>query len=211
MIDVHEWDAEESTDNRKEKRDEMIEKVERSVRANNGNQVYVKGMLKAGATDTRKHRCAAAYIWYSIKQDPKTGESPYTDLAKWLDRAPTWAHYLATAIGESGAIERKKMMDLIGDDQKTLHPCIVEACQIDLNGFEAEELRKSASGTIRPKLQIESFKIGTCDVQLGDDESYNDHMKNLHGVTTTVSSKKHKLGLYPSLDITPSSSGVELS
>ena len=119
----------------------MIEKVERSVRANNGNQAYVKGMLKAGATDTKKYRCAAAYIWYSIKQDPKTGESPYTDLAKWLDRAPTWAHNLATAKGESGAIERKKIMELIGDVQKTLHPRLVEACQTDLDSFEAEQLK----------------------------------------------------------------------
>ena len=85
----------------------MIEKVEKSVRANAGNPGFVKGMLKAGATNTRKHRCAAAYIWYSIKQDQTNpGESPYTDLTGWLDRAPTWAHYLATAKGESGAVER---------------------------------------------------------------------------------------------------------
>ena len=78
----------------------MIEKVEKSVRANDGNPGFVKGMLRAGATTSRKHRCAAAYIWYSIKQDQSNpGESPYTDLTGWLDRAPTWAHYLATAKG----------------------------------------------------------------------------------------------------------------
>ena len=92
MIDVHEWDAEESQVNRDGKRKEMIEMILKSVKANNGNKAYVKGMLRAGATDTKKYRCAAAYIWYSIKQDPKTGESPYTDLAKLLDRAPAWAH-----------------------------------------------------------------------------------------------------------------------
>ena len=63
MIDVHEWDAEESKDNRTKKREEMIQMIEKSVRANNGNKAYVKGMLKAGATEAKKHRCAAAYIW----------------------------------------------------------------------------------------------------------------------------------------------------
>ena len=43
-------------------REKMIEKVDKSVRANAGNPGFVKGMLKAGATTTRKHRCAAAYI-----------------------------------------------------------------------------------------------------------------------------------------------------
>ena len=195
---------------RQEKRDQIIVKVERSVRANAGNPGFVKGMLKAGATNTKKHRCAAAYLWYSIKQDQANpGESPYTDFSEWLDRCPTWTHYLATAKGESGAVERKKMMELIGDDQKTLHPRLVGACQTDLDSFEAEQLKKAYPGIKRPKLRLESFKIGTCDVQLGDDDAYNDHMRNLHGVVTTVSNKKHKSGIYPNLDSTPSGNGVE--
>ena len=112
----------------------MIIKVERSVRANAGNPGFVKGMLKAGATNTKKHRCAAAYIWYSIEQDQANpGESAYTDFSEWLDRCPTWNHYLTTAIGDSGAVERKKMMELIGDFQKPLHSTLVEACQIALD------------------------------------------------------------------------------
>ena len=43
-IDVHEWDAEESADKRKEIRDQMIIKVESSVRANVGNPGFVKGI-----------------------------------------------------------------------------------------------------------------------------------------------------------------------
>ena len=86
---------------------------------------------------------------------------------------------------------------------------LVGACQTDLDSFEAEQLKKAYPGIKRPKLRLDSFKIGTCDVQLGDDDAYNDHMRNLHGVTTTVSSKKHKSGIYPSLDTTPKSNGVE--
>ena len=108
MIDVHEWDAEESKNNRELKRDEMIKKLETSVEANDGNKVYVRGMLKKGATDTKKHRCAGAYIWYSCCQNPQTGETPYTDESEWKDRSPTWTHYMATAIGESGQLKERK-------------------------------------------------------------------------------------------------------
>ena len=55
MIDVHECDAAESADKRKEKRDQMIIKVERSVRANAGNPGFVKGMLRAGANTNTKN------------------------------------------------------------------------------------------------------------------------------------------------------------
>ena len=44
---------------------------------------------------------------------------------------------------------------------------------------------------------------------MGDDDAYNDHMRNLHGVVTTVTDKKRKSGIYPNLDSTPSSNGVE--
>ena len=69
MIDIHEWDAEESPEKRKALKENMRIEVEKSVRANDGNPGFIKGMLKAGATNSRKYRCAAAYIWYSIKQD----------------------------------------------------------------------------------------------------------------------------------------------
>ena len=87
----------------------MRVEIEKSVRANDGNPGFIKGMLKKDTTSSRKHRCEAVYIWYSIKQDvSKPGESPYTDFSGWQDRAPTWAHFLSTAKGESGGIERKK-------------------------------------------------------------------------------------------------------
>ena len=210
MIDIHEWDAEESPDKRKDTREKMRVEIEKSVRANDGNPGFIKGMLKKDTTSSRKHRCEAVYIWYSIKQDvSKPGESPYTDFSDWQDRAPTWAHFLSTAKGESGGIERKKMKDLIGDDHKTLHSALVEACQKDLDSFEAEQIRKVYPGVVRPKLRLESFKIGQCEVQLGDDDAYNDHMRNLHGVVTTVSDKKHRSGIYPNLNNIPSSNGVE--
>ena len=210
-VDIHEWDAEESANKRKESRDQMIPKVERSVRANGGNPGFVKGMLRAGANiNTKKYRCAAAYIWYSIKQDQANpGETAYTDCSEWQYRCPTWNQYLKTTIGDSGEVERKKMMNLIGDALTTLHPTIVEACQLDLDRYENEQLTKIYPGIKKPKLRLESFQIGTCEVQLGDEDAYNDHMRNLHGVTTTISNKRHRSGLYPNLDATPKSNGVE--
>ena len=62
------------------------------------------------------------------------------------------------------------MMDLIGDALTTLHPTLVEACQIDLDRYENEQLTKGYPGIKRPKLRLDSFKIGTCEVQLGDED-----------------------------------------
>ena len=68
---------------------------------------------------------------------------------------------------------------------------------------------KKSPGTKRPRMQLDSFTIGICEVQLGDDDAYNDHMKNLHGVTTQVSSKKLKSNIYPDLNTPSSGGGVE--
>ena len=209
MIDVHEWEAEESNGDRKTKRDLMVTKVERSAEQNEGNKVYVRGMLKTRATDTKKHKCAGAYVWYSVRQDPQTDDKFYGpgEQSEWEDRAPNWQKIMTTAIGDSGAVERRKMKKLIGEDLKTLHPSIVKACEEDLEAFEKEEVAKSTSK--RPKMRIKSYTIGLCEVQLGDDEAYNDHMKNLHGVTTQVSSKKLKSNIYPDLDTMSGGGGVE--
>ena len=145
MIDFHEWEAEESNDDRKTKRDLMVTKVERSAEQNEGNKVYVRGTLKAGATDTKKHKCAGAFVWYSVHQNPQTNDKMYEheERSEWEDRAPNWQKIMTTAIGDSGAVERKKMKKLIGDDLKTLHPSIVQACEEDLEAFEKEEVAKS--------------------------------------------------------------------
>ena len=130
-------------------------------------------MLKKGTTDSRKHRCAASYVWYSVTQDKSNpGESAYTDFTDWKNRAPIWAHLLAIAKGDNGGIVVKKMEDLIGKDHKTLHPRIKEACQKDLTDFEQGLIKKNMPGIVKPKLRLESFIIGTCEVQLGDDDAY---------------------------------------
>jgi len=145
MIDVHEWEAEESKEDRKTKRDLIVTKVERSAEKNEGNKVYVRGTLKAGATDTKKHKCAGAFVWYSVRQNPQTHDNMYEheERSEWEDRAPNWQKIMTTAIGDSGAVERKEMKKLIGDDLRTLHPSIVQACEKDLEAFEKEEVAKS--------------------------------------------------------------------
>ena len=152
MIDIHEWDAEESLEKRKELKENMRKEIEKSVRANDRKPRFIKGMLKTDVTDSRKHRCAASYVWYSVTQNkPNPSEKAYTDFTGWKYRAPSWAHLLATAKGESGGIESRKMKDLMGDDHKTLHPRIKEACQKDLVDFTQDQIKKT-TGIVRPRL-----------------------------------------------------------
>ena len=84
MIDIHEWDTEESMDKRRDEKEKMRKELEKSVRANKGNVGMIKGMLKTGVTTPKKHKCSASFVWYSIKQDnPQQGEVAYTDLTEW--------------------------------------------------------------------------------------------------------------------------------
>ena len=121
MIDIHEWDTEESIDKRKDEKEKMRKELEKSVRANKGNVGMIKGMLKTGVTTLKKYKCSASFVWYSIKQDdPQHNETAYTDLTEWEDRAANWASLLETAKGESKGIENEKMKRSIGDYQKTI-------------------------------------------------------------------------------------------
>ena len=80
MIDIHEWDAEESMDTRRDEKEKMRKELEKSVIANNGNVGMIKRMLKTGVTTPKKYKCSASFIWYSVEQDdPQKGEVAYTD------------------------------------------------------------------------------------------------------------------------------------
>ena len=46
MVDIHEWDAEESPDRREEEKKEMKKLLDKSVTANEGNLGMVKRLLK---------------------------------------------------------------------------------------------------------------------------------------------------------------------
>ena len=82
MIDIHEWDAEESLDKRREEKEKIKKELEKSVKANQGNVGMIKRMLKTGVTSPQKYKCAASFVWYSVKQDdPQQGEVAYTDKA----------------------------------------------------------------------------------------------------------------------------------
>ena len=185
MIDIHEWDTEESMDKRRDEKEKMRKELEKSVRANGGNVGMIKGMLKAGVTDPRKHKCAASFVWHSIKQDdPKSGETAYTSQAGWKDRATNWAPLLETAKGISRGIESGKMKDLIGDDQKTISQELRNMCQQDLIAFEQSLIAKT-TGVVRPRLRLKSYKIGQCEVQLGDAE---------------VEDRRYPSNIYPNLN-----------
>ena len=75
----------------------------------------IKRMLKTGVINPRKYKCAASFVWYSVRQDePQQGEVAYTDKTGWEDRAANWSSLLETANGNSKGIEEEKMDRIIG-------------------------------------------------------------------------------------------------
>ena len=70
MVDIHEWDTEESAADRKTKKDAMKALLGTSVRANGGNEGMIGRVLRRGARDPQKYKCNGSYVWYSVDQDP---------------------------------------------------------------------------------------------------------------------------------------------
>ena len=162
MVDIHEWDAEESPDKREEEKSKIKKLLDRSVVANEGNPGMVKRLLKSGVTDPQKYKCHASFISYSIDQVPsKPGETSYKDKSEWNDRAANWSPLLLTGREESGSIEENKMDRLLGKDRKTICLDVEDICTNDMMPFERELRRKDAG-------------------------AYNDHMRDIHGVKTEV-------------------------
>ena len=66
MVDIHEWEAEESPDKREEEKNKIKKLFDRSVIANKGNPGMVKRLLKSGVTDPQKYKCHASCIIYMV-------------------------------------------------------------------------------------------------------------------------------------------------
>ena len=79
VVDVYEWDHEESTIQRDLEKKKMIAMIGTSVIANKGNVGMVKKMLRKGATDSKNYKCHSSFLCFSMGQDDKKqGVTPLT-------------------------------------------------------------------------------------------------------------------------------------
>ena len=76
MVDVYEWDHEESTTQRENGKKKSLEMIGAS---NKGNVGMVKQILRKDAREKRQHRCYGAIFWFSMKQDRAQNTVPYTN------------------------------------------------------------------------------------------------------------------------------------
>ena len=112
MIDIHEWDAEESMDKRRDEKEKIRKELEKSVKAIKGNVGMIKRMLKTGVTTPKKYKCSASFVWYSVKQDnPQQGEVAYINQTGWENRGANWAPLLETAKEKVKRLKMEKLVD----------------------------------------------------------------------------------------------------
>ena len=108
IIDIHEWEAEEV--DREDERIKIKGLVTKSVIANEGNPGMVNRVVKTGVTNPQKHKCHAAFIWYTIKQqNTQPGETAYDDESEWADRALDMRPVHSEAVTEDGRINKDRM------------------------------------------------------------------------------------------------------
>ena len=159
----------------------------------------LKRVLKKDATLPKQYKCCASFVWYSVGQAPaKAGEVAYGDKTGWEDRSANWSPLLATAKGQSKGIEEAKMDLILGRNRKTICKGLDDICRQDIIPMEIE-LIKNSPGIKRPSLGVASYKVGQCEVQLSDAGAYNNHMRDIHGVSTEL----RDLVQYPSLNTPP--------
>ena len=60
-----------------------------------------------------------------------------------------------------------------------------DICRQNIRPMEID-LIKNSLGIKRPSLGVQSYKVGQCEVQLSDAGAYNDHMRDIHGVSTEL-------------------------
>ena len=66
MVDVNEWDHEETTMQRHIEKKKMFGMIEASVIANKGNVGMIKKMLRKDAKDKRHYKCHGSLFWFSM-------------------------------------------------------------------------------------------------------------------------------------------------
>ena len=108
IIDIHEWEAEEV--NREDERIKIKGLLTKSVIANKGNPGMVNRALKTGVTNPQKHKCHAAFIWYTIEQQSTLPEeTAYEDRSEWVDRAVDLRPLHLKALAEDGRIDKNRI------------------------------------------------------------------------------------------------------
>ena len=171
MVDIHEWEAEESPDNREEERKKIKDLLTRSIIANKGNPGMVNRILKTGVTDPQKHKCHAAFIWYTIEQqNTLPEETAYTDQSGWIDKAADLRPLHLEAIGEEGRIEKGRINRILKQTRKSgiIHFATKEVdniCKEDMKPF-ARELKEEDKTLKGPDVGAYSYKLGWCGMQL---------------------------------------------
>ena len=154
MVDIHEWDHEDSIEKREKLKDKMTVLIEKSVTANKGNLGMVKRVLSKDATSPKKYKCYASFICYSVGQaQAKVGETAYGDETGWKDRSADWSQLLATAKGQSRSIEEAKMDQILGRNRRTISQEMDDLCRQDIKPLEIM-LIKNSLGMKLPSLGV---------------------------------------------------------
>ena len=186
MVDIHEWDAEESLEKREKLKEKMNLLLEKSVTANKGNLGMLKRVLNKHATSPKKYKYCASFVWYSVGQaTPLPGEVEYVIKTGWDDRSANWSPLLATAKAPSREVEEAKMDLILGRNRITICQDLDDICRQDIIPFDVD-LIKNSRGIKHPKLGVASYKVGQFEVQLSNAGAYNNHMRDIHGVKTEV-------------------------
>ena len=149
------------------------------------------------ARDAMIYRCESPLWTFSVTQDDLGAEANakanivlYDDFLKkqknWNIQAIDWSSILHAHLNNKGVMSRSGLEELFGEKRTTIKG---EMMTLVLNrirsmSVEYQSTHKVKEGKTRPKIGLGSMSMVICGCTFSSPEEYNDHFRQVHGVTT---------------------------
>ena len=144
-----------------------------------------------------QYECKASYWWFSMHQvrstKPNVDYYPYGDDAvenlQWEDYSINWSSYLQRAIGANGDLSKTGVKGIFNGDIRQVTEQMLKDALDKMKVIRATWKSKypPAEGKERPTLGINGVQMARCPCCFDNPEQYNDHMKSIHGIETSLS------------------------
>ena len=107
---------------------------------------------------------------------------------QWEDYSINWSPYLQKAVGTNGDISKEGVKEIFNGDIRQVTKQMLKDVLDKMYVIRANWKRKypPTEGRERPSLGINSIQMARCPCCFDNPEQYNDHMKSIHGIKTSL-------------------------
>ena len=107
---------------------------------------------------------------------------------QWENYSINWSPYLQRAVGANGDLSKEGVKRIFNGDIRQVTEEMLMTVQAKIKVIRATWKSKypPAEGKDRPTLGINGVIMARCPCCFDNPEQYNDHMKSIHGIETSL-------------------------